>query len=177
MAEAQLWYQGTADASRILAPEFPIRSQAYIKAQFFRTTHPSKKLADKFLGPYEVIAQPSTHSVTLRLPDSLHAVHPVFHVSMLEPATLNAIPDQVQPPPPPVFVDSEPEYEIAEVLDSKMDNRRSKCKLLYLVRWTGYASTDEETSWILASELENAPKLVSDFHQSYPAKPGPLGRT
>ena len=93
MAEAQLQYQGTADASRIPAPEFLIRSQAYVKAQFFCTTHPSKKLADKFLGPYEVIAQPSTHSITLRLPDSLHAIHPVFHVSMLEPATLNAIPD------------------------------------------------------------------------------------
>ena len=95
---------------------------------------------------------------------------------MLEPATLNVIPDRVQPPLPPVFVDGEPEYEITEVLDSKMDNWHSKCKLLYLVCWTGYASTDEETSWILASELENVPKLVSDFHQLYPAKPGPLGQ-
>ena len=140
------------------------------------STHPSKKLADKFLGPYEVIAQPGTHSVTLRLPDSLCAVHPMFHVSMLEPATLNAIPNRVQPPLPPIFVDSEPEFEIAEVLDSKMDHRHSKCKLLYLVHWTRYASIDEETSWILASELKNAPDLISDFHQVYPAKPGPLGQ-
>ena len=93
MAAAQLRYQGTADAHRILAPEFPISSRAFVKAQFFRTTHPSKKLADKFLGPYEVIAQPGTHSVTLRLLDNLHAVHPVFHVSMLEPTTLSMIPD------------------------------------------------------------------------------------
>ena len=71
-------------------------------------------------------------------------------------------------------MDGEPEFEIAEVLDSKMDNQRSKCKLLYLVRWTRYTGTDKETSWILASELENAPELVLDFHQSYPAKPGPL---
>ena len=73
-------------------------------------------------------------------------------------------------------MDGEPEYEIAEVLDSKMDNQRSQCKLLYLVCWTRYASTDEETSWILALELENAPELISDFHQSYPAKLGPLGQ-
>ena len=157
--------------------EFLIRCRAYVKAQFFRTTRPSKKLADKFLGSYKVIVQPGTHSITLRLPDSLHAVHPMFHVSMLEPTTLNAIPDRVQPPLPPVFVDSEPEYEIAEVLDSKMDNRHSKCKLLYLVCWTGYAGTDEETSWILASELEIVPELVLDFHRSYLAKLGPLRRT
>ena len=71
-------------------------------------------------------------------------------------------------------MDGEPEFEIAEVLDLKIDHRCSKCKLLYLVHWTGYASTDEEMSWILASELSNVPKLISDFHQSYLAKPGPL---
>ena len=174
MAAAQLWYQGTVDISRTPALEFPIRSWAYIKAQFFHTTRPSKKLAEKFLGPYKVIAQPGTHSITLHLLDSLHAIHPMFHVSMLEPATLNVIPDRVKPPPPLIFVVSEPEFEITEVLDSKIDHRCSKCKLLYLVHWTGYAGTDEEKSWILASELGNAPELVLDFHQLYLAKPGPL---
>ena len=91
--EADRVITGTVDASRTLAPEFPIRSQAYVKAQFFCTTRPSKKLADKFLGTYEVIAQLGTHSIMLCLPDSLCAVHLVFHVSMLEPTTLNAIPD------------------------------------------------------------------------------------
>ena len=83
------------------------------------------------------------------------------------------IPDRVQPPPPPVFIDGEPEFEIAEILDSKVNQRRRNCKLLYLVRWTGYAGTDEETSWILAMELGNAPELVTDYHAAYPTKPGP----
>ena len=92
MVAAQLWYQGTTDAHQLLAPEFLIRSWAFVKAQFFRTTCPSKKLANKFLGPYGVIAQPGTHSVTLQLLDNLRAIHPVFHVSMLEPTTPNTIP-------------------------------------------------------------------------------------
>ena len=93
---------------------------------------------------------------------------------MLEPATPNPIPDRIQPPPLPITVDDEPEFEISEILDTKIDNRRRACKLLYLVRWTGYEGTDEETSWILASELGHASELVSDFHKAYPAKPGPL---
>ena len=64
-----------------------------MKVQFFRTMRPLKKLADKFLGPYKVIAQLGTHSVTLWLPDNLCAIHPVFHVSMLEHTTPNMIPD------------------------------------------------------------------------------------
>src|SRR5467141_3035294 len=122
IAEAQCRYQTPADSQRLLAPEFKIGSHTYVKAQFFRTTRPSKKLSDKFLGPYEILAQPGTHSVTLQLLDSLRAVHPVFHVSMLEPATPNPIPDRIQPPPPPITVDNEPKFEISEILDTKIDN-------------------------------------------------------
>ena len=91
--DAQRQYQLSADSQRLPAPEFKTGSQAFVKAQFFHTTRASKKLSEKFLGLYEIIAQPGSHSVTLRLPDSLRAVHPVFHVSMLEPAFLNTIPD------------------------------------------------------------------------------------
>ena len=103
----------------------------------------------------------------------MHAVHPVFHVSMLEPSTLNTLPNRIQPPPPPVIVDEELEYEISGILDSKLDKRRA-CKLLYLVRWSGYEGTDEETSWIPATELGHASEIVSEFHLCYLNKPGPL---
>ena len=72
------------------------------------------------------------------------------------------------------MVNNQPEFEIAEILDSKLDNRRRHCRLLYLVRWSGYEGTDEEMSWILATELTHAPEILTDFHVAYPAKPGPL---
>ena len=174
IADAQHRYQGSADSQRLPAPDFNIGSQAFVKAQFFRTTQPLKKLTEKFLGPYEILARPGLHSVTLRLLDSLRAVHPVFHVSMLQPAPPNQIPNRVQPPPPPVLVDDEPEFEISEILDSKVDNRHHACKLLYLVRWTGYEGTNKETSWILATKLGHASELIADSHKAYLAKPGPL---
>ena len=95
---------------------------------------------------------------------------------MLEPAVPNTIPDRVQPPLPPIMVDDEPEFEISEILDTKINNHCHACKLLYLVCWTGYEGTDEETSWILTSELGHASKLIMDFHKAYLAKPGPLAR-
>src|ERR1700746_2346248 len=103
----------------------------------------------------------------------MKAVHPVFHVSQLKPAILNTIPNRVQPLPPPIEIEGEPEYEIAEILDSKIDWHRRNCKLLYLVHWLGYEGTNEDTSWLLAMELGHASDLVSDFHSCYPAKPGP----
>ena len=111
-------------------------------------------------------------SFTLRLPESMRAVHPIYHVSMLEPAPSSAIPNRTDDPPPPIEIEGEVEYEIAEILDTKLDRRR-RCKLLYLVRWTGYKGTKEETFWITADELSNAKELVQDFHAAYPDKPGP----
>ena len=103
----------------------------------------------------------------------MRAVHPVFHISMLEPITPNTIPNRIVPPPPLVEIDGDFEHEISEVLDSKIDKRHI-CKLLYLVRWTGYEGTDEETSWLPAMELGHASEVVSDFHHAYLNKPGPL---
>ena len=171
---AQLRYQGPADAKRTRPPQLQIGDSVFVKSDHIRTTRPSRKLSDKYLGPFEVIAHPSRQAYTLRLPEHLRSIHPVFHISQLEPSSPNTIPNRVQPPPPPIEVDGELEYEVSEILDSKIDNRRRTCKLLYLVRWAGYEGTDEETSWVLATELDNANEAVSDFHDKYPHKPGPL---
>jgi len=112
-------------------------SHIYIKAQYFHMTQPSKKLSDKFLSPYEILALPGTHSVTLWLPDSLHTVHPVFHISMFGTRNSEADPDCVQPPPHQSLL-RWTGFEISEILDSKMTTNVVPVKLLYLVRWTGY---------------------------------------
>ena len=91
---------------------------------------------------------------------------------MLEPSTLNPYLDQTPALEPPIIIDNELEYEISEILDLKIDKRHC-CKLLYLVQWAGYEGTDEETSWLLASELGHASEYISDFHHAYPDKPGP----
>ena len=93
---------------------------------------------------------------------------------MLEPAILNEIPNHVTLPPPPVEVEGELEYEISQILDSKVDCRHA-CKLLYLIQWLGYEGTKEEFEWLPASEL-TADELISDFHTAYPDKPGPLSK-
>jgi len=121
MANAQLHYQVPADAKHALALDFKVGDQVYVKAKYFRSIQPSKRLSEKNLGPYTITVQVGFLSFMLCLPDSMHAVHPIFHVSQIEPAIPNTIPDQIQPPPPPVEVDGEPEFEISEILDSKVD--------------------------------------------------------
>ena len=98
---------------------YQLENKPLSKQKFFRTNWPSHKLSDKHLGPFEILAKARSHSYTLRLLDTFCGVHPVFHFSMLEPATPNEIPNRVQSPPPPVKVQGDLEYEISEVVDSQ----------------------------------------------------------
>ena len=102
----------------------------------------------------------------------MRSVHPVFHVSMLEPAPLNTIPGCTQSPPPPVQVDGDLEYEISQIDNSKLD-LYTHSKLKYRVKWMGYEGTAEEYSWLDATDL-NAPELIFSFHKQNSDKFGPL---
>ena len=64
------------------------------------------------------------------------------------------------------------EFEILEILDSEID-KCCRCKLQYLVKWSGYEGTNKETSWIPASKLKHAMESVVYFHLTNPDKPGP----
>jgi hypothetical protein len=59
----------------------------------------------------------------------MHAIHPVFHVSMHEPSTLNSVLNRIQPPPPPVIIDEEPEYEISEIINLNTQTHKLNTQL------------------------------------------------
>ena len=94
----------------------------------------------------------------------MRSVYLVFHVSQLEPFVPNSILNHIQPLPPLIKVDEEPEYKISDILDLKINQRRHNCKLLYLVCWSEYEKTNEETSWLLATKLDHASELITDFY-------------
>src|SRR6266545_4406124 len=83
MAEAQLRFQKAADAHHMPPPNFTLSERAYVKECYFCTRRPTKKLAKKYFGQYDLIAQVGTHSFTLKLPNALQSIHSVFHISML----------------------------------------------------------------------------------------------
>jgi hypothetical protein len=71
-----------------------------------------------------------------------------------------------QPPPPePITVDDELEYEVETILDSKRFRKTVK----YLVHWKGYDIHDR--TWEPFSQLTNCPDKLSEFHRRNPKKP------
>jgi hypothetical protein len=56
-----------------------------------------------------------------KLPDSMK-IHPVFHVSLLEPYHVSTITKRTHEPIPPIVINGEQKYEVEEILDSKISH-------------------------------------------------------
>ncbi|MBW0496871.1 hypothetical protein O181_036586 [Austropuccinia psidii MF-1] len=157
------------DINGTIPPDFQPGDKVWLASKNIKTTRPTKKLSERWLGPFEVIKKIGSHAYHLKFPQQWKSVHPVFHVSLLQPVKQSSIPNHNQLLPPPVLVEQQEEWEVAQVLDSKL--RRGK--LWYLVEWKEFSEDPERTTWEPASNLTNSPDLVKDFHSLYPDKPGP----
>ncbi|MBW0507400.1 hypothetical protein O181_047115 [Austropuccinia psidii MF-1] len=134
-----------------------------------KSTTPTKKLSEIWLGPFPILQKVSTHVHHLKLPSQCKSMHPVFHISLLEPVKTSTIPNQHQESPPPIIIEEEEEWEVSQILDTKLKTKQ----LWYLVEWKGFSQDPERYSWEPAKNLKNFPELVKDFHSLYPDKPGP----
>ena len=144
--------------------EYNVGDKVWLMSSNIRTQCPSKKLDWKRLGPYPIVEKIGTQAYRLQLPPSLK-VHPVFHVSLLDPYKESEIPGRTQPPPPPIVIEDQFEYEVEEILNSCLVRNR----LFYLVKWKGYPASDN--SWEPVAHLTNCKDLIISFHSQYPDKP------
>ncbi|MBW0548403.1 hypothetical protein O181_088118 [Austropuccinia psidii MF-1] len=149
-----------ADKSRASPPVFNPGDMVWLSSKNIKSTRPTKKLSGRWLGPFPILKKISTHSYRLKLPSQLRSIHPVFHISLLEPVKTSTIPNRYQELPPPITIEEEEEWEVSQVLDSKLKRR----KLWYPVEWKGFSQDPERSTWEPAKNLKNCPDLVKDFH-------------
>jgi len=165
LKEAQAAYTIQANKSRLPTPDIQPNDLVFLDRRNIKTIRPSRKLDDKKLGPFKVLRQINPVAFELKLPTTMK-IHPVFHVSLLEPKTKDTIQQMSTPaPPPPIEIDQDLEYEVESILDSKI----SRKKLFYLVHWKGYDTT--ENSWEPTQNLLNSQELINDFHNKHPQRP------
>ena len=150
---------------RVPAPTLTPGDKVWLDASDIATTRPSLKLAHRRLGPYEVERQVGPSAYKLKLPPTLQRLHPVFPIVKLTPWVEDSIPGR-QPglPPEPVLVEGVEEFEVEEILNSRIRFRR----LEYLVKWKGFDSG--QNSWIPHYDV-HAPSLVRKFYRRFPLAP------
>ena len=64
---------------------FNIRDEVLLSSKNIRLAQPSKKLDNHFLRPFKILEVVGNQAYCLELLQTYSQIHPVFHVSLLEP--------------------------------------------------------------------------------------------
>jgi hypothetical protein len=130
--------------------------KVFLLRRNIKTKRPSTKLDHIRLGPFIIEGKKGPVNYKLKLPESMKRIHPVFHISLLEPAPTNAkLADNVEIE----SEDEQEEYEVEKILGHDRVNGRP----YYLVKWTGYDTS--ENTWEPIENLTGCSQLVKQYHR------------
>ncbi|KAL5525002.1 hypothetical protein ACEPAF_8871 [Sanghuangporus sanghuang] len=107
---------------------YEMGQKVFLDGRNIKTIRPTKKMDDKWFGPFEVMERVGASAYKLKIPKTWKHVHPVFNEILLKPAVQPSFESQKKPPPPPpVIIDEQEEYEVEEILDSRLHRGRLQC--------------------------------------------------
>ena len=118
---------------------------------------PTKKLTERYVGPYVIEEVVSTNVVKLQLPSSMR-IHPVVNVSRIVQYK-EQIKGQKKEEGKPVEVEKVKEWEVEKILNKKKMRGIEK----YLIRWKGFMV--EGDTWERKENLKNVEELIEEFEQ------------
>jgi hypothetical protein len=141
---------------------FQVKDYVYLKVSPMKGVNRfgvKGKLAPQYIGPFPILEQCGPVAYRLQLPESLSAVHNVFHVSQLKKCL--RIPNRTIDA---VDVTLEPNLTYSEhpirVLDQKDRITRKRTLKFYKVQWNQHA--EDEATWETQDFLEkNFPRLLA----------------
>jgi len=116
---------------------------------------PSKKLMERYVGPYAIEEVVLSNAVKLQLPSSMR-IHPVVNVSQIV-RYKEQVKGQKKEEGKPVEVKGVEEWEVEKILNKKKMREVEK----YLIRWKGF--TAEGDTWERRENLKNTEELIEEF--------------
>ena len=118
---------------------------------------PSKKLIERYVGPYAIEEVVSSNAVKLKLPH-LMRIHPVVNVSQIV-RYKEQMKGQKKEEGKPIEVEGVKEWEVENILNKK----KIRGVVKYLIWWKGFMA--ERDTWERRENLKNAEELIEEFEQ------------
>lgn len=121
-----------------------------------KVNRPSRKMSDKFVGPFRVSNAVGSQAYRIQIPPTYH-VHDVFHVSLLEPYRHREGQPLDNAAKPDVLPDGDEVWEVESIQKKK----KVKGDTLYLVKWESYDTSWNQ--WVPEEDFENMQESIGEF--------------
>ena len=159
----QTSYENFANKHKQNVFNYTVNDEVWLDTRNMKTKRPSKKLSDKFDGPFLITKIINPHAYKLELPRDW-IIHPVFHTNLFRPGSTDPLPSQLAPPPVPIIDEkSQDTWEVTRILNSKMFRHR----LRFLVNWAG-----NRPDWQPFENVIGAPNVLAQYFNKYFTRPG-----
>jgi len=165
---------------RKATPELDIETGdlVMLNAKNIKSKRPTRKFTRQLYGSFKVLEKKGNRAFKLDIPARWN-IHPVFHVSLLEPDKVSDRPNREQPPQEPEDVEGDLEWEVEKIVKSEIITYTRKVRrvnkefkaLRYFVKWAG--CSEDENTWEPPEGLGNAREVFEKFHWENPEMPGP----
>ncbi|EDN09807.1 hypothetical protein HCAG_06974 [Histoplasma mississippiense (nom. inval.)] len=136
---------------------FAIGDPVLLSSLNIATSRPCRKLEDKWFGPFTILNTIGSQAYRLDLPRTFGSMHPVFHVTLLEPYYQR--PGEEPKKPPGILLEGRTEYFVEAILDKRLHRNKEQ----YLVKWEGYPNT--ENTWEPPENLLNSRNLLEEYEK------------
>jgi hypothetical protein len=157
---AERWQSAVESQARYynrkhLPKSYRVGDQVMLSTKNINLRKPSRKLSARYIGPFRIQEPVGTQAYRLQLPSS-YRIHPVFHVSYLEPYYPRN-PELDSMPGPLDLEDDEgqEQYTVEQLLGKK--NQKGTIK--YLVKWAGWSLAYNQ--WVARDDIEES--LVTEY--------------
>jgi len=158
-------------------PSINVGDLVMLNAKNIRTKRPSKKLCPNLYGPFKVLEKKESTASKLEIARRWK-LHPVFHVSLLEPYRASTRANRVHPPRDPEYIKGDLEWEIERIVKSEIISYRRKVRgrnkaikeIMYFVKWND--CSEDENTWEPPEGMKNAQEEVERLHRESPEMPG-----
>ena len=151
-----------------------VNDMIMLNARFQKITRLNASLNYKNLSLFKIIKiYHINNAYKLNLLATMKSIFSIFHSWLLHLENEISLENQHQIDLELIIIDNEFVYEIEEIIDSRINNKRNdlvidrkKC-LQYRIRWANYVNVNTIFVWQIFIDVENVLVVVANFHHKY----------
>jgi hypothetical protein len=139
-----------------------VRDQIWLFIKNVQIDRSSRKLDHKMLRSFKILKKKDS-SYKLNLSNEMN-IHSIFHISLLRKNSQNFIFDQIISSSSSIIIDDKKEFDVEDIINSRLIKRILNKRLQYVIRWIEHSSNRK---WYSIKNFENAKEILTDYHQRY----------